>query len=271
MKRTTLTQGVVVAVAAWMMTSPASARQGENRLTDKAVTQIIESVEKGRNTFESKIDDKVKSSILRSPRGELRVDAYLDDLEVNVKNLKSRFDKTYSASSEAETVLRQASIIDGFVKNFGQDMKGASEWDALAIELRRLASAYSTTFPLAPTGGTVRRINDAEAGAAADDMKRHAKKMRDSIDGNAGLSKEARDGVKANLHALEEQADLVKSRMNSGQPASAEMRKLLEQISAVDRFMAANKVMPATQAAWQEARVPLDKLKQAYDVKAPRP
>jgi len=271
MKRTTLTHGVIVAIATCVLAGPALARQGENRLTDKAVLQIIDSVEKARNTFESKIDDKVKSSILRSPRGELRVDAYLDDLETNVKNLKSRFDKTYAASSEAETVLRQATIMDGFVKNFGQEMKGASEWDALAIELRRLAGAYSTTFPLAPTGGSVRRINDAEAGAAADDMKRHAKKMRDSIDANAALSKEARDSIKANLHSLEEQADLVKSRMNSGQPASAEMRKLLDQISAVDKFMAANKVMPATQAAWQEARVPLDKLKQAYDVKAPVP
>ena len=68
MKRTTLTQGVVFAIATWLLAAPASARQGETRLTDKAVVQIIESVEKGRNTFESKIDDKVKSSILRSPR-----------------------------------------------------------------------------------------------------------------------------------------------------------------------------------------------------------
>jgi hypothetical protein len=37
----------------------------------------------------------------------------------------------------------------------------------------------------------------------------------------------------------------------------------------VDKFMAANKVMPQTQADWQKVRVPLDKLKQAYDVKAP--
>jgi gas vesicle protein len=119
MKRTTVTQGVVIAIATWLLAAPASARQGETRLTDKAVVQIIESVEKGRNTFESKIDGKLKSSILRSPRGELRVDAYLDDLETNVKNLKSRFDKSYSASSEAETVLRQSSIIDGFMKTSG--------------------------------------------------------------------------------------------------------------------------------------------------------
>ena len=269
MKRTTLTQGVVFAIATWLLAAPVSARQGETRLTDKAVVQIIESVEKGRNTFESKVDDKLKSSILRSPRGELRVDAYLDDLETNVKNLKSRFDKSYSASSEAETVLRQSSIIDGFMKTSGKGLQGASEWDALVIDLRRLAGAYSTAFPLAPTGGTVRRINDAEGGAAADDLKGQAKRMRDSIDANAGLAKDLRDSVKASLNALEEQADLVKSRMNSGQPATAEMRKLLEQVAAVDKFMGANKVMPQTQADWQKVRVPLDKLKQAYDVKAP--
>jgi hypothetical protein len=269
MKRTTLTQGVVFAIATCGLAVPASAGQAENRLTDKAVVQIIESVEKGRNAFESGIDDKMKSSIVRAPRGELRMDAYLDDLEVSVKNLKSRFDKSSSASPEAEAVLRQSSIIDGVVRSSGQGMKGASEWNALVIDLRRLAAAYGTAFPLSPTGGTVLRVNDAEGGAAADDMKAQAKKMRDSIDANAGLPKDVRDSVKANLHTLEEQADLVKSRMNSGQPASAEMRKLLDQVSAVDKFMAANKVMPQTQADWQKVRVPLDKLKQAYDVKAP--
>ena len=267
MKRSTLSQGVVFAIATCLLSVPASARQGENRLTDKAVAQIIDSVEKDRNAFEAAIDDKAKSAIVRAPRGELRLDAYLDELETNVKNLKGKFDKSYSAQSEAETVLRQASAIDLVVKNSAPGMKGASEWNAFAADLRRLAGAYGTSFPLAAAGGTVRRVNDEEAGKAADELKRQAQRVRDSVEGNAGIAKDLRDAAKAELSGLEQQADLLKSRVSAGQPASAEMKKLLAHVAAVDKFMSANKVMPQTQAYWQAARSPLDKLKQAYDVK----
>jgi len=267
MKRTTVTRGVVLAIATWLLSAPVSAVQGQARLTDKAVMQIIESVEKSRNAFEAAIDDRAKSAIVRAPRGELRLDAYLDELETNVKNLKSKFDKSYSAQSEAETVLRQASAIDTTVKNAGQGAKGVSEWNALATSLRQLAGAYGTTFPLAATGGTVRRINDEEAGKAADEMKRQAERVRESVDGNAGIPKDLRDAAMAELTGLAQQADLVKARVGAGQPASAEMQKLLAHVAAVDKFMSANKVMPQTQAYWQAARSPLDKLKQAYNVK----
>jgi type IV secretory pathway VirB2 component (pilin) len=267
MKRTTVIQGVVCAIATCLLSAPAFARQGDSRPTDKAVVQIIESVEKGRNAFEAAIDDKAKASIVKAPRGELRVDAFLDDLETSVKNLKGKFDKSYSAASEAETVLRQASVIDAFVKTAGQGMKGATEWTTFATDLSRLAGAYGTTFPMAAAGGTVRRVNDADATAAADDMKRQAQRMRQSIEGNAGIAKNLRDAAMAELTGLEQQADLVKARVSSGQPASTEMQKLLAHVAAVDKFMGANKVMPQTQAYWEAARVPLDKLKQAYAVK----
>src|SRR5262245_56781018 len=121
MKRMTSTQGVAIAFATCLLISaPASAGQSDTRLTDKAVEQIIASVEKSRNAFEGPIDDKAIAAIVRAPRGELRLDAYLDDLETNVKNLKGRFDKSYSADSDVETVLRQATVIDGFVKGAGQ-------------------------------------------------------------------------------------------------------------------------------------------------------
>lgn len=271
MNRIRLTQGVVFAIATSLLTVHVAARQGESRPTDKAVEQVISSVEKARNAFEAAIDDKAKASIVRTPRGELRLDAYLNDLETSVKNLKGKFGRADAAVGEAEAVLRQASHIDQFVQTSGQGMKGAAEWTTLTGELRRLASAYTTTFPLAATGGSVRRINDADASSAADDMKRQAQRLRDSVDGNAGLAADVREAAKAELAGLEKQADLVKARINSGQAASAEMKQLLAHAAAIDKFFAANKIMPQTQAYWEAARVPLDKLKQAYAVKAPTP
>lgn len=266
MKRTVFTKSVVFAVATWLLSASAWA-QGQPRLTDKAVTQIIESVEKSRNAFEAALDDKAKSSIVRAPRGELKLDAFLGDLGTGVKNLKGKFNKSYSAQSEAETVLRQATAIDVTVKNAGQGMKGAAEWNAFAADLKRLAGAYGTNFPLAAGGGSVRRVNDEEAIAAADDMKKQAARVRESVEGNAGIAKDLRDAAKTELAGIEQQSDLVKARVSSGQPAAAEMQKLLAHVAAVDKFMGANKVMPQTQAYWQGARTPLDKLKQAYHVK----
>ena len=146
---------IAAAAGCWLMMLallPASAAAQlaapSERLSDRDVKQIIDAVDQARDRFEDQLDGKLTSSILRGPRGETNVAAYLDDLQENVKHLKDRFKPDYSASKEAETILRQGTDIHTFVKAQPGELKGGSAWDRMAAELGRLAAAYGTTFPL---------------------------------------------------------------------------------------------------------------------------
>src|SRR5215510_10766271 len=101
----------------------APAQSGE-RLADKEVKQIILDVDQARDRFEDQLDGRIKSSTIRGANGEVNVERYLDDLQENIKRLKERFTVDYSASKEAETVLKQGTEINEYIKKQPSEMKG---------------------------------------------------------------------------------------------------------------------------------------------------
>src|SRR5262249_23722663 len=108
------------------------------RLSDKDVKELMEAIDRGRDRFVDALDSESKHSVIRSPTNEVNVSKYLDDFDNNIHTMKDRFKGEYAASAEVQTVLRQASDIDAFVRGQG-GMKGASEWNALAGQLDTLA------------------------------------------------------------------------------------------------------------------------------------
>ncbi|HEY2431408.1 MAG TPA: hypothetical protein VGI12_01960 [Vicinamibacterales bacterium] len=247
------------ALAPW----PAAAfAQTSERPSDKDVKAVIEQVDEGRDKFEGNLDGQFKGSTLRGPAGETKVSGALQDYQDNTQKLKQRFTADYSASTEVATVLKQSASIDAFMQTSQSGMKGRSEWDRQVTNLKHLAEAYGTTFPLTD-GAAVRRMNDKETAAAAESVGTAAGRFKDDL-GKAGtLPKPDREAAKKDVEALVKQANTVKSRVNDGKPATAEVRQLVEQNTKVQAFVDANP-MPAAVPNWQAVQASLGKLQQAF-------
>ena len=257
----------VLALACAVLAWPVSARaQNGQRLSDSDVEQIIEDVDNSRDRFEDKLDGKIKDSVIRGPRGEVKVQDYLQDLQDNVKKLKERFNKSYSASAEAGTVLRQGTAINAGIKSMPGEIKGGSEWDRMALGLGRLADAYGTTFPL-PEGAAVRRINDGEAASTAETIAKEADEVKKAINHESAMPKADRKAISDNLDALKDQAKTVKSRASDSKPATAEARQVMTLVGKVEDAFKSKQLSAATLSTWGAMRAPLDTLQQAYGIK----
>jgi hypothetical protein len=241
--------------------------QTADRQSDSQVKALIEQVDTARDKFEGNLDNSLKNSTIRSATGERKVSAALQDFQDNTKKLKDRFTEDYSASAEAETVLKQGTAIDTFMKGNPGVAKGRSEWDHLAATLKSLAGVYATTFPL-PEGATVRRMNDKETAAAAEDLKNSVDQYRKQIDDDKTLAKADKDAAKKSAENLARAADTLKSRVSDGKPATAEMRSVVDQISKLDAFVMAHPV-PLAAASWSGAKTALGKLEQAFNMVPP--
>jgi hypothetical protein len=125
-----------------LLPAPARGQAGE-RLSDNDVKQIIEAVDHGRDRFEDQLDGKVKNATLRGPRGEVKVQDYLQDLQDNVNKLKERFDRNYSAGAEATTVLRQGTDIHNYFTAQSADMRMGSSGAGSRTARRRLRHEVS--------------------------------------------------------------------------------------------------------------------------------
>lgn len=248
---------LLLAGAAWAQDAP--------RLNDNDLKKLIEDVDHGRDRFEDALDGDFKHSIVRGPRGETKVNQYLDDLQENVKRLKERFKPDYSASTEALTVLRQGTDIDRFMKSQPHSMKGASEWDRLAGYMSTLAGAYGTTFPLSEDAAA-RRMNDRETALAADLAAKQVGEVKKAFDRDKTLPKPQRDTLKKEADELARTCKAVKSRVGDGKPATAEARQLFDGVEQLSKNAASAGASPATLSAMGPLRANMEKLYQAFGV-----
>jgi hypothetical protein len=243
---------------------PAIAQTRAERLSDKDVKALIDEVDKGRDKFEGNLDGEFKGSTLRGPAGETKVSGALQDYQDNTKKLQDRFSSEYAASAEVATVLKQSTLIDAFMQRSSSAMKGRSEWDRQVTNLKHLAAAYGTTFPFTD-GATVRRMNDKETAAVADEIGEAAERLKGDIDRSSTLAKADKGAVKQEADRVEKLADEVESRAADGKPASGEVLQLVEQVTRLATFLDANE--RASVANWQSVQTSLATLQQAFGLK----
>jgi hypothetical protein len=261
-------QVILVAGSLFLWSLPARAQTAPERLTDNEVKELIEQVDSGRDKFEGNLEGKFKDSVLRNPTGEVKVAAALQDYQDNIKKLKERFTDDYSASAEVGTVLKQASNFDKFLRDTPSVVKGRSEWEHHAADLKRLAAAYAATFPTPVVGTpTVRRINDKETAVTAENLAKAGDKVKDAYDSvpDSALPKATKDGIKKELELLVKHTENVKSRTGDHKPATAEMKQVVAQVSVVQKLLTAHP-LPAAKTSWDTVQSELAKLKQAFNL-----
>ena len=254
-------QAIILASALSLWSIPALAQAPPERLSDKQVKTLIDQVDEGRDKFEGNLDSTFKGSTLKRPSGETKVESALQDYQDNTKKLQDRFTSDYAANAEVTTVLRQSNAIGTFMQGSPSTMKGRSEWDRQTVNLKHLAEAYGTTFPI-PDGATARRMNDKETAGAAASIAEAADRFKDDIDNDKTLPKPEREAAKKDVEVLIKLADAVKDRTNDGNPATAELRQLVEQVARVQTFIGVHP-MP-TMSNWQAVQTSLVKLRQAF-------
>jgi hypothetical protein len=247
-------------LALWAM--PALAQAPAERLSDKSVKALIDQVDEGRDKFEGNLDGAFKGSTVRGPNGETKVSGVLQDYQDSTKKLQSRFTPDYPAGPEAAAVLRQSTAIDAFMKSQPSTMKGRREWERQVENLKALAAAYGTTFPL-PDGATVRRMNDKEPLAAATSIAAAADRLKSAFDKDKALPKPDKNAVKKDVEALVKQANTVRDRIRDGKPATGDVRLLVEQAGRIEAFVGAHEI-PAAAPHWQSVQTWLGKLQDAF-------
>jgi hypothetical protein len=254
--------GGIIAGAVILAASAAAAQTGE-RLSDKEVKAIIDEVDTGRDKFEGNLEGSFKGSTVRGPNGETKVAAALQDYQDSTKKLQQRFTSDYAAGPEVATVLKQSNDIHRYMTSQPSSMKGRIEWDRQTVNLKRLAEAYGTTFPL-PDGATARRFSDAEAAGFAGTVAMQADQVKRAANADKTLAKPDKQALMNQVNAVSKQAKTLQSRLKDGKPATADARALKEAVTALTAE--GRQLPPTVLTAIGGLSAPLAKLDQAFGV-----
>jgi hypothetical protein len=256
-------QGIALTIIVAAMSANTAVAQVA-RPGDKTVKELIEKVQKTTRGFQKALDSEVRNGTLRGASGEVNVERYFDDWNTDMERLAERFKAKYSASAEAQTVLRKGTDVDRFIHSQPPALKGRSEWDVAAASLKELAEAYGTTFPL-PADGSPRRINDQEVEEAADAIADSASSYRKGLkDAFPKEEKAALETAQGNVDALEKAAKNLRSRVDSGKPASGEAGVVAESYAAVKKAVGDRKLPESAVGSWNTITKSNDKIAQAF-------
>jgi hypothetical protein len=252
-----------LAVTALCWTAPALAA---DRLTDKDVKSLVARIEHDRDRFDNALDGKLKNSILRGPSGEVKIADFLNDFQESIDRLEERLKPDYAASAEAATLLRRATAIHRMFREQPSGVRGESEWSRLETDVKALAVAYGTDFPL-PENATVRRIGDGELAAAIDAIAVIGNQLKKSLDTDlkkdATIDKTARQAMVSEADGLSKDAKALRGRVKDGRPSSAEAERLLARAAKVQSIVDAHQ-MPTATTAWTTATAGLQTVASAY-------
>jgi hypothetical protein len=239
---------------------------GADRLTDKDVKALVARIEQGRDRFDDALEDKVKHDVVRGPSGEVSVDHFLNDFQESIDRVEERLKPDYAASAEVGALLRQASLIDAAFRRLPGGIRGESEWNRLATDLKTLAMAYGASFPL-NENAAVRRIGDRELADAIEEVARSADRLKKSLDSelkkDRTMDKQARQSIVGEAEQLAKDAKVLRNRVKDGEPSSAEADQLLVRAAKMQEFIHSHQV-PASAGIWTSATEPLQNLASAY-------
>ncbi len=136
---------LMLALVALAVAMPAAAQP--TRLYDKDVKTLIE---QSKSTFDrcwDTFDNELKNATYKGPDVEVVVKKIGEDYKTALDLAKSRFSDNSSASTEVGAFMKDAVRIHNYVDKQGPNMKGASEWQAHANVLGKLAAEYRCDVP----------------------------------------------------------------------------------------------------------------------------
>ena len=244
-----------------------------DRLTDRDIKGLVARIEDGRDRFDDALEDKFKRSLVRGAAGDVNVEDFLNDFQKSIDRLEERLKPGYAASAEAGALLRQASAIHRFYREQPAGSRGESEWNRLEADLKTLAHAYGSDFPL-PETGSVNRISDQELADAIDAVASAGDRLKKSLDSDlkkdATIHKSARQAAVEEADRFAKDAKALKDRVEDGEPSSAEAEGLLALAAKVQTFLGDHQV-PASAGIWASVRPQLSRIAAAYGSRREKP
>lgn len=264
--RITRTLAIVVLVLAAAM--PAAAQP--DRLYDKDVKALIEQSKSTFDRFWDALDGRLKNTTFKGPSGEWVVKKIGEDYKTAIDLAKGRFTDTSSASTEVGAFLKDAVVMQNYVSQQGAAMKGASEWQAHANVLGKLAAEYGATFPPA-AGQAFRRYSDREVVAATAAIEQSSKQLASALE--SALKKDkatpeaARKAMVADVKQVGAAAKMLGSAVKGGKPASAQVTTLVDQVKKVQGAIGASSAAGALAGQLGSLNAPLATIGTAFHQK----
>ena len=200
------------------------------------------------------------------------IDRLILDFEAAVNQLDRRLGSRRTTSSDVQTVLDRAALIDNFFANNRLGAGSRREWQTVRTDLQQLADNYNldTRWGGGVSGGNNdHNLNDVQMRQLIDRMNvrsaTFSRNLRQDLNRSVN-DRYSADEVRRQLNDFEVALVQLRNRVNSRQSTSSDVRNVLERAAYLDRFIADRNLSYQTENNWSALRQDLESLAGAFNI-----
>ena len=263
-RKTIFTAFLLTLVSAGMATSA----MAQFATSDAAIRDVVRRIQ----TRTDSLQRAVQTAADRNNYRVDDIDRLILDFEAAVNQLDRRLGSRRATSSDVQTVLDRAVLIDDF---FTANRLGAGsrrEWQTIRTDLEQLANNYNidTRWGGGVSGGNNDyNLSNAQMRQLIDRLNvrsvTFSRNLRQDLNRDIN-DRYSADEVRRQLNDFEVALAQLRNRVNSRQSTSSDVRTVLERAALLDRFISDRNLSYQTENNWTAMRQDLERLAGASNI-----
>ncbi|HEX6125263.1 MAG TPA: hypothetical protein VFZ23_07800 [Pyrinomonadaceae bacterium] len=255
-----------------------SEAQAQQRVNDRQVERIIQSIERRSDAFRRSFDAALDRSRLDGTYTEESVNEFVKAFENATNDLRSRFNGRTAVANDVDNILNSAAVIDQFMRTNLRQRQVQRDWALLRRDLQRLAGAYNVAFNL---NGRIQsgivatqrayRVNDSQVEALLRRIETKSDSFHRNLDAALDRSRldntTREDNISQFVADFENSTDELRRKFDGRTSVGLDVSNVLVRAARIDDFMRRNlRRQTAAQREWRSLRVDLNLLANYYNV-----
>lgn len=255
-------------------TGTAASAMAQFATSDAAIRDVVRRIQTRTDSLQRAVQNAADRNNYRVDD----IDRLILDFEAAVNQLDRRLGTRRGNSSDVQTVLDRAALIDNFFANNRLGSGSRREWQLIRTDLEQLANNYNLdtrwgggTGTSTSTGtGTDYNLNNFQMRQLIDTLNvrsaTFSRNLRQDLNRGNFNDRYSSEEVRRQLSDFETALVQLRNRVNSHQVTSADARVVLERAAFLNNFLADRQLSVQTENNWSALRPDLDRLASAFNI-----
>jgi hypothetical protein len=252
------------------------AQQQTNRNNTRQVGNMLQRLERSSGRFRNRLNVALVQVSVDQTRPQNDISTFESGFQLAIKQFRDQFTRRLAVAADVENILQKASPINSFVTQNTLNPRVKNDWSLVRTDLNTLANAYGVSWqwnqvtPMKVDANGSFRLSESQLNQLIQQIENGGDKFRVSLTDAFFRRPYDRTRSEGNmndaLRGFKKATDQVRIRFDARQLATEDVRRLLDQATALDIFMRDNPLTDRAKNDWSKLRGDLSVLAGAYDV-----
>ena len=268
---------VFIPLAFSIVISPSiQAQQRTNRNNTRQVGSMLQRLEQSSSRFRNSLNVALVQRSVDQTGPHNDVSTLESGFELAINQFRDQFTRRLAVATDVETILQKASPINSFMTQNTLNLRVKNDWTSVRTDLNTLAGAYGVTWqwnqltPMKVDANGSLRLSESELNQLIERVENDGDTFRVSLTDAFFQRPYDRTRSEGNmndaLRGFKKTTDELRTRFDARELVTDDVRRLLDQATALDNFIRDNSLTDRAKSDWSTLRAELSVLAGAYDI-----